>query len=132
MRVLPVSPLAGFFTGRILCGRRAQPEHFLSLATRSRSLREEPWCVAVGLGADACLLSVCLRSADAKETELHGAWRERGAQLRCAQSGPRVFPYGGFPCSPVSMPRRTPACAARDVRRYRESFVLAAAPCLAL
>ena len=91
-----------FFTRRIYCGRRAPLEHFLSLAIRSRSLREELGYVAVDLAWDACLRSVCLRPVDAVETEPYGAWRELGARLRCAQSAPPASQCDGSPCSLVS------------------------------
>src|SRR5262249_5341538 len=96
--------------------RRALLEHFLSPAVRSRSLRQQPGCVAVDLAADACLRSVCLRPGDAEETEPHGAWREPGARLRRAPSAPPTSPCDGLPCSPVSGRRRIPACAAADAR----------------
>src|SRR6516165_7657880 len=121
-----------FFARRIYCGRRAPLEHFLSLAIRSRSLREELGYVAVDLAWDACLRSVCLRPVDAVETEPHGAWRELGARLRCAQSAPPASRCDGSPCSPVSRRLRIPACAAGDARVCPEGFVLSAAPCRAL
>jgi hypothetical protein len=55
-------------------GRRAALELFLSLAICSRSFREELGSVAGDLGADAFLLSVCLRPRDVEEIEPLGAW----------------------------------------------------------
>src|SRR5262249_18630940 len=82
-------------------------------------------CPSRDLAADACLRSVCHSPGDAEETEPHGAWRELGARLRCAQSAPPTSPCDGCPCSPVSRRRRIPACAAGDARLCPEGFVLA-------
>src|SRR5215470_17097188 len=68
---IAVSP--SFFTGRVCCGRRAPLEHFLSLAIRFRSLREQLGHAVADLAADACLRSACLRPGDAEEIEPHAA-----------------------------------------------------------
>src|SRR5262249_27233823 len=127
---IAVSPC--FSTGRIDGLRRAPPEHFSSLAIRARSWPDQPGCVGVDLAGDACLRSACLLPGDAEETEPHGAWRELGARLRRAQSGPPASPCDGSPGSPVSTRRRIPACAGEGARLCPEGFVLWPAPCRAL
>src|SRR5262249_949244 len=50
-------------TGQSCCGRRASLAHFLSLATRFRSLQGELVYAAVDWAAPACLRPACHRSA---------------------------------------------------------------------
>src|SRR5262249_47904611 len=113
-------------TGQICCGRRERLAHFLSLATRFRSLQGELVYAAVDWAAPACLRSACHRSAGEEETEPHDAWRERGGALPHARVAAPGFAGERSPHSRVSTRRRTPACAARDARLCPESLRLPA------
>src|SRR5262249_26350681 len=88
-------------TGQSCCGRRASLAHFLSLATRFRSLQGELVYAAVDWAAPACLRPACHRSAGGEEAEPHGAAPARGGPVPCAPFGPRACACGRSPCSRV-------------------------------
>src|SRR5262245_31635222 len=112
--------------GQSCCGRRASLAHFLSLATRFRSLQGELVSAAVGWAAAACLRSACHRSAGEQETEPHGAWPAHGVPLQHGRRAPLACACDRSLCSPVSTRRRTLACAAEGARLCPESLRLSA------